>query len=93
MRCRLFPQPTTAPDMAIRSLDLRPDDEILTTNHEHGAMDRAWRIAGPAPGLGESPLPEAPSIRPLPSRPDLRQQQRQRPEQGIYVRLAVVRLN
>jgi hypothetical protein len=43
--------------MAIRSLDLRPDDEILTTNHEHGAMDRAWRIAGSAPGPGKSSLP------------------------------------
>lgn len=39
-----FPNPTTAMNMVARSLDLRPGDEILTTNHEYGAMDRTWRF-------------------------------------------------
>jgi len=37
-----FPNPTTAVNMVARSLDLQPGDEILTTNHEYGAMDRTW---------------------------------------------------
>ncbi len=39
-----FPNPTTAINMVVRSLDLRPGDEILTTDHEYGAMDRTWRF-------------------------------------------------
>jgi len=39
-----FPNPTTAINMVARSLDLSPGDEILTTNHEYGAMDRTWRF-------------------------------------------------
>jgi len=39
-----FPNPTTALNMVTRSLDLRPGDEILTTDHEYGAMDRTWRF-------------------------------------------------
>lgn len=39
-----FPNPTTAVNMVVRSLDLRPGDEILTTDHEYGAMDRTWRF-------------------------------------------------
>jgi isopenicillin-N epimerase len=34
-----FPNPTTAMNMVARSLRLRPGDEILTTDHEYGAMD------------------------------------------------------
>ena len=37
-----FPNPTTAINMVVRSLDLKPDDEILTTDHEYGAMNRTW---------------------------------------------------
>lgn len=39
-----FPNPTTAVNMVARSLNLKPGDEILTTNHEYGAMDRIWRF-------------------------------------------------
>jgi selenocysteine lyase/cysteine desulfurase len=33
---------TTALNIAARSLPLRPGDEILTTDHEYGALDRTW---------------------------------------------------
>lgn len=38
-----FTNPTTAANMLVRNLDLQPGDEVLATNHEYGAMDRAWR--------------------------------------------------
>lgn len=45
-----FPNPTTALNMVARNLArpdcpvrLRPGDEILTTDHEYGALDRTWR--------------------------------------------------
>tara|TARA_B100000945_G_scaffold316036_1_gene316221 strand:+ start:19 stop:1233 length:1215 start_codon:yes stop_codon:yes gene_type:complete len=39
-----FPNPSTALNTVLRSLDLKSGDEILTTNHEYGAMDRAWKF-------------------------------------------------
>jgi len=39
-----FPNPSTALNTVLKSLDLQKGDEILTTNHEYGAMDRAWRF-------------------------------------------------
>lgn len=39
-----FPNPTTALNMFIRNMRLNPGDEVLTTNHEYGALDRAWRF-------------------------------------------------
>ncbi len=45
-----FPNPTTALNMVIRNLarpdcpaHLCPGDEILTTDHEYGALERTWR--------------------------------------------------
>jgi isopenicillin-N epimerase len=38
------PNPTVAINTIMRSLILKPDDEILTTNHEYGAMDRTWNF-------------------------------------------------
>ena len=39
-----FPNPTTAMNMVVRSLDLKPGDEVLTTSHEYGAVDRTWKF-------------------------------------------------
>ncbi len=39
-----FPNPTTAVNMVVRSLDLKPGDEILASNHEYGAMERTWQF-------------------------------------------------
>jgi len=39
-----FPNPTTAINMVARSLKLGVGDEILTTDHEYGAVDRTWRF-------------------------------------------------
>ncbi|MGD2161525.1 MAG: hypothetical protein PVI81_00560 [Anaerolineales bacterium] len=41
-----FPNPTTAINMIVRSLDLKPTDEILATNHAPGTMDRSWQSIG-----------------------------------------------
>ena len=38
------PNPTTAINMVVRSLDLKPGDEILSSEHEYGAMVRTWRF-------------------------------------------------
>jgi isopenicillin-N epimerase len=39
-----FPNPTTAANMVIHNLRLQAGDEVLTTDHEYGALDRAWRV-------------------------------------------------
>ncbi len=38
------PNPTFAVNTIMRSLQLQSGDEILTTNHEYGAMDRTWNF-------------------------------------------------
>lgn len=39
-----FTNPTSAMNMVARSLALSPGDEILTSDHEYGAMDRTWHF-------------------------------------------------
>ena len=39
-----FTNPTTALNVVASSLDLKPGDEILSSDHEYGAMDRTWRF-------------------------------------------------
>lgn len=36
--------PTYAINIIMRSIKLEPGDEILSTNHEYGAMDRTWNF-------------------------------------------------
>jgi len=38
-----FPNPSTALNAVIRSLNLTKNDEVLTTNHEYGALDKTWQ--------------------------------------------------
>jgi isopenicillin-N epimerase len=38
------PNATTALNIVARSLRLNPGEEILTTDHEYGALDRTWRF-------------------------------------------------
>lgn len=38
------PNPTFAINVVMRNLNLNPEDEILSTNHEYGAMDRTWNF-------------------------------------------------
>ena len=38
-----FPNPTHAVNMLVRNFDLQAGDEVLTTDHEYGAMERTWR--------------------------------------------------
>ena len=39
-----YQNPTIAANMIMRSLDLQPGDEILTSNYEYGAMNNAWEF-------------------------------------------------
>ena len=56
-----FPNPTTAINMVVRNLKLGPGDEVLTSDHEYGAMDRTWRFYSKRKGFTyvrqEIPIP------------------------------------
>ena len=38
-----FQNPTTAINAVARSLTLKSNDEVLSTNHIYGALDRTWK--------------------------------------------------
>jgi len=38
-----FPNPSTALNAVIKSLKLKKSDEVLTSNHEYGSLDRTWQ--------------------------------------------------
>ncbi|MCL4560406.1 MAG: aminotransferase class V-fold PLP-dependent enzyme [Chloroflexi bacterium] len=42
---------TTGINIVARSLALGPGDEVLSTNHEYGAMDRTWRFLAQKQGF------------------------------------------
>ena len=46
-----FQNPTTAVTNVIYNLDLKPGDEVLMSNHEYGALVRAWNIWGKKTGV------------------------------------------
>ena len=56
-----FPNPTTAMNMVIRSLDLKPGDEVLSSDHEYGAVERTWKFVSNKKGFSyksiDIPLP------------------------------------
>ena len=51
-----FPNPTTAMNMVIRSLELSKNDEVLTTNHEYGAIERTWKFMSTQKGFSYKPI-------------------------------------
>ncbi len=55
------PNTTTGLNIVARSLDLRPGDEILSTDHEYGAMDRTWAFV-----CGKTGAVHVPRVLPLP---------------------------
>ena len=38
-----FDNPSTALNAVIKSLDFKKNDEVLSTNHEYGALDKTWQ--------------------------------------------------
>ena len=46
-----FENPTTAVTNVIYNLDLKPGDEVLMSNHEYGALVRAWKMWGKKTGV------------------------------------------
>jgi isopenicillin-N epimerase len=55
------PNATHGINIVAHSLDLHPGDEVLTTDHEYGAMDRTWQFLSQQKGFTyrscEIPLP------------------------------------
>jgi len=46
-----FPNPSTALNTVLRSLPLKEGDEVLSTDHEYGAMDKAWSFLSKKKGV------------------------------------------
>jgi isopenicillin-N epimerase len=58
------PNATTGLNIVARSLEFGPGDEVLTTDHEYGALDRTWRFLGQKNGvmLRRQPLAQMAAI-------------------------------
>lgn len=56
------PNATTGLNIVARSLNFEPGDEVLTTDHEYGALDRTWRFISQKNGVAYrlQPLAYAP---------------------------------
>ncbi len=54
-----FPNPSTALNTVIKSLDLKPGNEILSSNHEYGALDKTWSYMSKKKGIKyiQTPIP------------------------------------
>ena len=52
-----FPNPSTAFNMVANCIDLQPGDEVVTTDHEYGAMQRTWRKRCAETGAAWRPVP------------------------------------
>ena len=51
-----FPNPSTALNTVIKSLKLTENDEVLTSNHEYGSLDRTWRYYSYSKGYTYKPV-------------------------------------
>lgn len=51
-----FPNPTTALNMVIKSLDLNPGDEVISSNHEYGAIEKTWEFMSRKKGFSYKAL-------------------------------------
>ena len=51
-----FPNPTTAMNMVVRSLNLNEGDEVLSSNHEYGAVERTWKFMSIKKGFKYIPI-------------------------------------
>ncbi|HEU4322210.1 MAG TPA: aminotransferase class V-fold PLP-dependent enzyme [Roseiflexaceae bacterium] len=58
----LVPNATHGVNIVARSLDLRPGDEVLATDHEYGASDRTWRFVCARRGARYINQPIAPPL-------------------------------
>jgi len=45
-----FPNPSTALNAVIKSLKLNAGDQVLTSNHEYGSLDRTWQYYAESKG-------------------------------------------